>query len=716
MQTARSTTRRWPRSIRAAAWCACLGLLTLSAFAQEQTNAAPAKTAAPKVEEPVDPGELRNLIEWSFGGNFVDGDPAQFRRRMQMQRGAYGGIEQFHWEQDVGKRGLLKLDGHALFDAHDYSFKFDLSEPDKGFLRFGYSEYRTWYDGSGGFFPRNAQSFPLYNDSLSLDRGEVFIEGGLRRPDWPEITLSYRHIFRDGQKDSTIWGDTTLTTVPGANSARGIVPSFLDINERREIFSADIKQNFGKTDAGLGFRYELTDSNNSRNLRRSPGQAADRHLTQRDQMDADMFNIHGFTETRFNDEWLFTTGYSYTLLESDVAGSRIYGDGYDPMYDPLFARRQARDEGFINLTGGSRMDQYVVNFNVMWTPFDNFTVVPSVRIERQFLNSASHYFESTVGTGAGLPTTLAELTARSERGLLEIAESLELRYTGLTNWVLYARGHWMQGEGDQTETENQVTTGVNDLLRDTDFDRSTQKYTLGANWYPRRNLNFGLQYYHKLRTEDYLHRDDTTANRSGNRYPAFLVAQDFTTDDMNLRVTWRPLGNLTLVSRYDFQLSTIEMQGDSLNKIESAEMTSHIFSQSVSWTPLARLYTQASINYVLDRTDSPASSALSGTVLDSRNNYWNMSVTVGYALSKKTDVEATYTYYRADNYVDNSALSQPYGAGAEEHGVSVGLVRRFSERLRGKLRYGFFRSRDDTSGGINNFDAHMIYSSMTYLF
>src|SRR5207244_2662536 len=103
-------------------------------------------------------------------------------------------------------------------------------------------------------------------------------------------------------------------------------------------------------------------------------------------------------------------------------------------------------------------------------------------------------------------------------------------------------------------------------------------------------------------------RADTIRDGAGfGLYPAFLTAQDFETDDLNFRVTWRPRNNLTFVSRYDFQRSTIDTQGDGLSKIQSAEVTSHILSESISWTPLARLYTQGSINYVMDQTDTPAS-------------------------------------------------------------------------------------------------------------
>jgi hypothetical protein len=305
---------------------------------------------------------------------------------------------------------------------------------------------------------------------------------------------------------------------------------------------------------------------------------------------------------------------------------------------------------------------------------------------------------------------------------VDVSESLELRYTGFTNWVLYARGYWVQGRGDLKETETVVASNIVDLLRDTDFDRSTQKYAVGANWYPLPRLSLAAQYYHKIRTEDYDHTQDNTPNRSGNRYPAFLVAQDFETDDANIRVTWRPLNTLTLVTRYDFQLSTVDMQGDGLSSVESARITSHIFSESVSWTPIPRLVLQASVNYALDETDTPADEVVTtngvplNVVLDTQNDYWNASATVGFVLDDKTDLQAQYSYYRADNYVDNSAFSQPFGVDAEEHGITAALIRRLSDRVRWTLKYGFFSNRDRTSGGRNDYDAHLVMTSMQVRF
>ena len=77
-------------------------------------------------------------------------------------------------------------------------------------------------------------------------------------------------------------------------------------------------------------------------------------------------------------------------------------------------------------------------------------------------------------------------------------------------------------------------------------------------------------------------------------------------------------------------------------------------------------------------------------------------------------MQAHYFYYRAHNYSDNSAVGLPYGAGAQEHGVTVSLIRRISDHVRLTLKYGYFNNRNDTAGGRLNYDAHLVYSGLQY--
>lgn len=316
-------------------------------FAADETPKAKPEEKATKESKPEETAEYRNWVQVGVGSTFIDGDKAAFQRRHSLPRGAFGGVEDFHFEQDVEKRGLFSVDGRGIFDTHDYDIRLNLSHPEKGYLRAGYREFRTWYDGSGGYFPRNGQWISLYNEDFELDRGEAWIEGGLTLPDWPEFRVKYSRHFRDGMKDSTSWGDTTRTGLPAPNNVRGIVPSFWLIDEERDIFEVDAKHTLGRTDFGVGMRVEFSENNNSRNMHRRPGETVggtagsspDRFLTQKEGVESDLFSAHAFTETRITEKTLFTTGYSFTTMDTDISAA-----GFTARITTRFTIRCSRDD------------------------------------------------------------------------------------------------------------------------------------------------------------------------------------------------------------------------------------------------------------------------------------------------------------------------------------------------------------------------------------
>jgi hypothetical protein len=699
---------------------ACLG-----AAEQAATNKTDAATESAPLAEVLQPGEYRNWVTLGVGSTFISGDRAAFKQRSGLPRGPFGGVEDFHFEQDIGKRGLLEIDGRGIFDNHDYGLGLGLIHPDIGYVRAGYREFRTYYDGSGGF-ASNAW-IKLYNEELFIDRGQAWIEGGLTLPGLPVLSVRYSYDFREGMKDSTIWGDYSLS-LNNAN-VRGIAPTFRGIDENRHVIDADLKHTIGNTAFGVGLRYERDDLRNTLNIRRRPGDPArTRTVTQADDTEAEIISPRAFVESRLHPNVLFTAGGAYTRLDTDVGGSRIYGPSYGSPFNPLYLNRQNFDEGFLDLSGGTRVDQYVVNLNLMITPWRNFAILPGLRFEHQEQVGEAFFTETRV-SGTNAPTLQDILNTRVRR-FTDVSERVELRYTGLTNWVFYTRGEWLQGQGTLRENEFDVEDEgmIAAIQRATESDRFVQKYAAGVNWYPHRRANFAAQYYYRTRRNDYDHVVDTTVFNppsTNNLYPAFIRRHEFNTHDVNGRITFRPLANLTLVSRYDFQVTRYNTRGDvdgfgvRLGEIESAQATSHIFNQSVSWTPFARLYLQGSVSYAVEHTDSPAvifTGPASNLVQNAENDYWNASAIVGYALTRTTDLQAEYFYYRADNYVDNSAVSVPYGAGAEQHGVTASVINRFWKNFVWKVQYGFFTGHDQTSGAHNDYQAHLVYSSWQYFF
>ena len=644
--------------------------------------------------------EFTGWLNLSVGGADVQGNRAEFQRRFGTPAGAFGGVQGFHFEKFVGENGMFMIDGKSMFGNQDFDFSMKYDDSEVGQIAVGYQENRSFYNGAGGYDPVTDSWFPLSQDELFVDRGMAWARGRLAKEDWPVFTFDYAHVFAKGNKDSLIWAPARSA------QGRGISSAFRSIDESLDRVSLGVRHTLGNTEVGAGVRIETGSRSNSLNERYDPDSSSESRMTHQQITDTDLFGAHTFTQTRFNDRWFLSSGYAITSLDTDFRGDRIFALEYDAVYDPSLAR----GPGFLGLTGGSRVNQHVATLNLMYQPWKGLTITPSVRIEHQDMDGRSTWLD-TPGSGVSRQ-------GLSEQGFIDLSERLEARYTKLKHWVFYLRGDWLQGDGDLEERQLALTTGLVDFERDTDFSRFQQKYTVGANWYPLQRLSMGAQYYRKIRSNDFDHETDSVANTGLNRYPAYLNRYNFDVDDVNFRVTVRPHSTLTLVSRFDYQQSNINVQKDGLASLDAAEQQAYIFSESVTWAPWSRVYLQGNFNYVLDDTTTPVSQdpALTILVQDARNDYWTASTIVGYLIDARTEIEAQYQYYRSDNYIDNSAFTQPYGADDTDHGVTVTLTRRIRENLRWNLSYGYFRHTSDTYGGRNDYKAHLVSSGIQYRF
>ena len=133
----------------------CAGTFAANALRAGETTDGKAVTTTTE-EAP----EYKNWIELGIGGTIVNGDNAQFEQEHRLPADtAYGGIQDLHFERPVGKDGLFSVDGHAILDTNDYDITLQLSKPKLGYIKAGFTEFRSWYDGNGGFFPHNGRMF-----------------------------------------------------------------------------------------------------------------------------------------------------------------------------------------------------------------------------------------------------------------------------------------------------------------------------------------------------------------------------------------------------------------------------------------------------------------------------------------------------------------------------------------------------------------------------
>lgn len=630
--------------------------------------------------------EFNGTATFGVGGAFLDGNDGALQRRVQQNGDFYGGLSEFAYEREVGDI-LWTLDGHALFGNNDYLAVLRATKEDVGYLEVGYQEYTTFYDGTGGYLSTAVVPiYPLANDDLELDRGAVWFEAGLLMEDLPEITFRYSHLWREGQKDSTSWGRPDTSAIQHTIN---------DIDETRDIFELDIADSYGNTDLALGFRYERMDNSQSRLMLNG----AEVH---QDAFEADLFNAHASSVTRFNDQMMLSFGYSYTTFDSET-----------------FVARTGSILGFND--GGGNQDMNVVNASFWWNPIEDLVIVPSIRAEWNEADAISNFWYDGYG-GDGYARPIIDVDGDT------LTEQLDIRYQGIENVALYTRvtfeqesedTNWLYfQEIDPTFDPLEVPTYALAGSRDKDCDAKRMKAAVGGTWYARKGLSFAAEYYYKETDLDY----DTTVVGTGLTHfgDAHIQSLDMETNDFNIRATWRPSNQLTLVTRYDWMVSTFDTIGFDgglvpLPEVEAGETERQIISQSITYLLSESVYLQGSMSYTWSDTETGASQGAPAYIARSDNDYLTTNLTVGWAIDEKTELTAGYSYYMAKNYTV-PASSVGYGTDLEEHVFNLGLYRQISENMLLNFGYAYYTSNEGTTNGANDFDAHMLSSGLQIRF
>ncbi|MDO8543993.1 MAG: hypothetical protein Q7S40_26425 [Opitutaceae bacterium] len=651
----------------------------------------------------------RGTISVGAGGALQDGDRPSFQQIFQHRKTGYGGIEDFQLTSER-KDTVFTFNARAMPGDDNYRLLARFEKTDKAYFEAGYTQYRVWYDGSGGYFRPTGTEFTVFDEDLSVKRSTLWAEVGLHTANHTMVKLRYERLGREGTKSSTFWGDTNLT---GTFGGRGIVPTFYALDEVTNVFTFDIGNSALENAAWhVGARYAETTLDNRRHTRRRPQETADRIVTTHDDTKTDLFATHGYYQRQWGEKLSVSAGALITNVDSTIEGSRIYGQTFDPVYDPAYVRRQQRDEGYYDLEGTAELKQTVLNLNAAYAPSKHWSIRPSLRFENLHQESIAEFMETNIGPSPAFVAILEDGEGEHEKKWDEFSEAVEIRHTGLPNLTFSARGEWLQGSGNLEETRLLEHGAIVSIDRDTDTERTSQKYSFTSNWYAQPGLTLAAQYYYKVNQNDYEARRDNTPAGTSNRYPAYLANQDFETHDFNMRMFWRATPTLNLVTRYDVQQSKIHTGGEGLLMADSSKLTSHIVSQAATFSPTARVYLNANVNVTFDQMNTPAIAF----VQHGDNNYVNGSLGCGFAAAKKDDFLVDASWFRASNFIDRSEFTQPYGVSMKQQALYLTWVRRESDRLIYTMRYGYITARDGTWVGRNDFNAHVVYGKVQYHF
>jgi len=602
----------------------------------------------------------------------VKGDENKYREYTWSNDGwTEGGDATLH--QGLGKDATLDFTGHGMINDEDYRLELDITKKDVGYIRAGWTQYRHYYDGTGGFFrPFSTPAFTLNGDQY-LDVGNIFVEVGLTLPKLPKITLGYERQYRDGDKSLLEWGSVTE-----GGDTRKIFPSSKDIDEHTDIFKIGIEQDIKNVHIADQFRYERYDSD-TKTLDLNAGSA----IVIREQYDHDAYYNTFQMDSHLKEHIYWSLGYLYTTLDGNAGLSVVTAPPLGP-FDQNWATR-AIDVG---------IDSHVVNANVMFGPYKGLTISAGVQIEKTESDGFSDALLSTSSTTTNLINTSNDKTS--------VEEMLGLRYTRIPHTTLYAEGRLAEQQIDLDEHD--VT-----FRQQTDADIFQQDYRVGFNTSPFRRVTLSGRLRYTLDKNDYNDNVDTTPG-----YPGFITMQDFATKEATGKLTVRPCSRFSASLEFQKVATDIKTGTSAIPLLVpkgqrySGQYDANIYSVSATVIPISRLYLTGLFSLQDTHTLSE--------IATYKGNVYTAIGTAGFALDNKSDITVEYSYSCSDNFRGTSATALPLGIDYHRHGLIAGISRKFTKHVEARLRYGWYEYVESSTGGLNNYRAQLASASCTVRF
>jgi hypothetical protein len=689
-----------------------------------------------------------NYITVSGLARSLTGDSAAYAARTGTPSIGSFGIEDFLYSKDVTENNTLTIKGHALSGSDDYLGDVSLVNDKIGSIDTGYSRFRTFYDGIGGFFPLSDAFMKWDPESLHVDRGSYWATAKLAMPDRPVFTLTFRDDTRSGMKDSSEWAPAinpnavikkgVLVGTAAPVNTPYIAPNVLLLDEHHDSIEGSMVATLGKTTETLKATIDTVRNIDSRDYVKYPGSTviADPAVTVTDDQESRRstnFRLLNETETEINGQLTVNTGLTYSQLSSTNGGEWITPT-YAATPNAVYIADTAAD-----IFGGSKVYDYVGNLSVDYTPTSDWRAEAAYRDEYDVTASSGGFTNTSLATGAKT-IALTNITTKLEPTYSHYNEhagtpEASLEFLGIRNLTLYASfdkridkagQRWVNPYAAVTTTGAGVVTNAGAPLSSMFFqeaDQDNENAKFGANWNASSQLTVRAEVFRKDDENQYFGSNQLVGTAS---YGGFF-ANDYTFTGTKLSVIVKPIPELSFNTRYqpefgDMAVTANAVLGGNGTEVTSGKVRAQMLSESVNWTPTQRIYVQGNVNFVYSyiQTAYPVVVVSSTTgipmpIQNSNNNYVSSSALCGFVVDKQTDAQLKFSWTQATDYNPQIATGgQPYGAGFMEESATAGLKHMFNSRLQGELKVGYLKRTDATTGGFTNYDGPLAYASITY--
>lgn len=680
--------------------------------------------------ETEEPELKRTDVVISYGEISFDSgsNEAAFQARHGLRDSGTGGLERFYWEDDESGDWRTYVDSRWVLNPDETGVRLEIHNRETVFFDLNFQHWKQYDDVNGPWFPPTDTFAVLSAEAFEKEINKLDLSLRIHTTDLVRVELQYGFFNRKGTSLSTRFGDDFQYQIGGTPS-RGIIPALIESDEEVHTFGARLIRQDGPDQAGLRLHYQRRTADQTRVVERAALQpSANRFTTQEESSTDDLFAASGFNRQELSDTLVGSIGFAFTRLDGDITGSRIFGASPEAAFDVDFPALQLYDRGYLDLENSRTLKQWIFNGNLVYTPSETMRWMTGVRLEHLSTEAFSSYLDvhSTVDwTARAFQVEVSDMISSSEKSALDISGFLEGRYSGINHALIYSRVEVSHQSGDLDESwsrqELSPDTGtfVDLLDRVTDFDRLMGFWKTGINYYPKAGLRLSLEGYLKYRENSYDWKGVTQPAEDFTLYPGHITEQAFRTRAVNARVHWTLLKSLKSVSRVDYQVTTINTDNTFQSSINSSERERLVFNQSLTWTPSGRFFATAGFNYVEDLTKSGAAGlegTFGGIIVNIPNDYWQANLNLYFVLSKLIDIQVNYQYTEMSNFVDNSAMTVPFGTDLTEHYGSVQLVFNISERARARLGYHVYDRDEPSTGGFRDYTVHLVKGSFQLIF
>ncbi|MDP1852606.1 MAG: hypothetical protein Q8L26_00130 [Candidatus Omnitrophota bacterium] len=635
----------------------------------------------------------------------ISGDKEKFEEDHWLSRNPTAGIKEFSYSKHINKTDTLEMDGRALIGNNDYSFNAEYIRDGLGSLLFEFKEFRKYYDGSGGIasvlpsalsssYPRVAE----LDTDLHLDIGEFKLEGVLETEDYPLISLAYIREFKDGVKSLTSWSSVESgVTDPKA------YPTFLELDEIVDILKLGVSGEIKDVKASLDQTVEHAEIEMQKinNLTVNTNGSFSDIRKKYENIDFDQYNTIIRLSKQLNDK-VFS---SFGLMFNHYIGGSIEAitDTSTSSYNENHPWNPASIE----------YNVVTLLKNFSFTPTKDVSWAAALKAEFSDKNGAARYDRDKNPINGVID---AFRYIKTERDNKKFGESLKFKCSKIKDAVFYAEADFEQEKIGLYESQVDLGTSPDTdvYTRDTDTHQYNNDYKLGFKWYPAAKLNLTAQYNYKQRLRDYDHKERTGDAVSG--YSAYMNSLDINSHIPSLRLNYKPANWLAYNLFYSFNTDIYEVRTDASMSTEQAQYKSHVYSIDMTLTPSDYLYLTLLYQKTKAVTFTNARRSTGETVLPAYNADNDvLSLVCNYASSANTTLEGSYSMARADNFDANSTFL-PLGLDNLLQDISLSFKRKLTDDKTLDLKYTFSQYDEDSNGGVDDYEAHIIYAGLNVAF